>query len=253
MPNTIIKEIQQKQQGTTISNYPIAAMAENIILKDGSILEDALGDVNVFEKGSVVDQIKTVRDMIGVQHYAKETDPVVINSLTLKNSSGNLFYADKDNVQIKAGIPLKANGGVETTNLKATGTIQATGTTYINRIYGGAHQNSASSNWVGNFRLYTGDPLTSNPSLVVSTISSGINLNSSNGFNFQSSGNGIFNINKDGDVSMAGKNFWGNSITTFYAPSATLTVGNINCNYVFFFWNFCIIFITTQTHYYLIL
>ena len=232
MPNTIIKEIQQKQQGSTISNYPIAAMAENIILKDGSILEDALGDVNVFEKGSVVDQIKSVRDMIGVQHYALETNPVVMDSLTLKNSSGNLFYANKDNVQIRTGIPLKANGGVETTSLKATES------SFITNINGGSYQSTASSSWTGVFRLYRpGDIPTDkskHPMFLAIAASAGVDFSSYGNYVFQninSSGvaNVVFSITGTGDVSMGGTNFYANKLTNFNATNATFNVADINC------------------------
>ena len=52
----IIRELREYADGNPAS-YPFGALAENIILSDGSVLEDALGNVNLFENGSVIDQI----------------------------------------------------------------------------------------------------------------------------------------------------------------------------------------------------
>ena len=64
---------------------PVGAEAKNITLKDGSILEQALGDINFQEKGSIMDQLGQLS--INIQNsydYAPYTNPRFKNSLAVR-------------------------------------------------------------------------------------------------------------------------------------------------------------------------
>ena len=50
------KRITEIKKGPS-NVYPIGASASNITLNDGSILEEALGNINLAENGSIIDQI----------------------------------------------------------------------------------------------------------------------------------------------------------------------------------------------------
>lgn len=64
---------------------PVGAEAKNITLEDGSILEEALGDINFQEKGSVIDQIQQLSNAIKNDYdYAPYTNPRFKNSLAVR-------------------------------------------------------------------------------------------------------------------------------------------------------------------------
>ena len=64
---------------------PVGAEAKNITLKDGSILEEALGDINFQEKGSIMDQLGQLSTTIQDSYdYAPYTNPRFKNSLAVR-------------------------------------------------------------------------------------------------------------------------------------------------------------------------
>ena len=64
---------------------PVGAEAKNITLKDGSILEQALGDINFQEKGSIIDQLGQLSTTIQDSYdYAPYTNPRFKNSLAVR-------------------------------------------------------------------------------------------------------------------------------------------------------------------------
>lgn len=64
---------------------PVGAEAKNITLKDGSILEQALGDINFQEKGSIMDQLGQLSTTIQDSYdYAPYTNPRFKNSLAVR-------------------------------------------------------------------------------------------------------------------------------------------------------------------------
>ena len=64
---------------------PVGAEAKNITLEDGSILEEALGDINFQEKGSIIDQIQQLSNAIKNDYdYAPYTNPRFKNSLAVR-------------------------------------------------------------------------------------------------------------------------------------------------------------------------
>lgn len=64
---------------------PVGAEAKNITLKDGSILEQALGDINFQEKGSIMDQLEQLSiNMQNSYDYAPYTNPRFKNSLAVR-------------------------------------------------------------------------------------------------------------------------------------------------------------------------
>ena len=44
----------------TANPIPVGAEAKDITLNDGSVLEEALGDINFQENGSIIDQINKI-------------------------------------------------------------------------------------------------------------------------------------------------------------------------------------------------
>ena len=64
---------------------PVGAEAKNITLEDGSILEQALGDINFQEKGSIIDQLGQLSTTIQNSYdYAPYTNPRFKNSLAVR-------------------------------------------------------------------------------------------------------------------------------------------------------------------------
>ena len=76
----IIRELREYADGNPAS-YPFGALAENIILSDGSVLEDALGNVNLFENGSVIEQIQKVSESIAGRQIVEKNKAEVIGNL----------------------------------------------------------------------------------------------------------------------------------------------------------------------------
>ena len=76
----IIRELREYADGNPAS-YPFGALAENIILSDGSVLEDALGNVNLFENGSVIDQIQKVSESVAGRQIVEKDKAEIIGNL----------------------------------------------------------------------------------------------------------------------------------------------------------------------------
>lgn len=76
----IIRELREYADGNPAS-YPFGALAENIILSDGSVLEDALGNVNLFENGSVIDQIQEAKKTLNGIKIVEQDDAKIIGDL----------------------------------------------------------------------------------------------------------------------------------------------------------------------------
>lgn len=78
----------------TFSSNQIGALAENIFLKDGTVLEDSLGDINFMEKGSLMSQINNMQQVISTQiqssgnRFIKQTGGQVYGNLLFKNLDG---------------------------------------------------------------------------------------------------------------------------------------------------------------------
>lgn len=64
------------------STIPIGCQAKNVVLEDGSILEQALGDINFQENGSIIDQIKEAKNK--GDGYAPINSPFFERGLFLK-------------------------------------------------------------------------------------------------------------------------------------------------------------------------
>lgn len=56
---------------------PIGGEAQNITLKDGSVLEEALGEINLAEKGSIMDQLNKIKNDTLVGEYAPLVAPSI--------------------------------------------------------------------------------------------------------------------------------------------------------------------------------
>lgn len=68
-----------------LTPVPVGAEAKNITLEDGSILEEALGNINFQENGSIIDQIQQLSDAIKNDYdYAPYTNPRFKNSLAVR-------------------------------------------------------------------------------------------------------------------------------------------------------------------------
>ncbi len=77
---------------------PVGAEAKNITLNDGSVLEEALGDINFQENGSIIEQINKVDNRIRKDaNYAPLTAPRLKDALSVRRYN-------KDN--ILASIPV---------------------------------------------------------------------------------------------------------------------------------------------------
>lgn len=84
----IIRELREYADGNPAS-YPFGALAENIILSDGSVLEDALGNVNLFENGSVIDQIQEAKKTLNGIKIVEQDDAKIIGNLKFVEGNEN--------------------------------------------------------------------------------------------------------------------------------------------------------------------
>ena len=82
------KRITEVAQGGE-NRYPIGTSASNITLNDGSILEEALGDINLAENGSIIDQINNMAQSYS-QIYAPIISPNFQGSINLKEGSNTV-------------------------------------------------------------------------------------------------------------------------------------------------------------------
>lgn len=106
------KRITEVAQGLN-NLYPIGANANNITLSDGSILEEALGNVNLAENGSIIDQINNMAQSYS-QIYAPIISPEFQGSINLKEDSNTVVSVipkiDNQAVNVSIQGDLSVNG-----------------------------------------------------------------------------------------------------------------------------------------------
>ena len=69
----------------TANPVPVGAEAQNITLKDGSVLEQALGDINFQENGSIIDQINKINTKMEEDtSYAPLSAPRIKDALSVR-------------------------------------------------------------------------------------------------------------------------------------------------------------------------
>ena len=114
------KRITEVAQGLN-NLYPIGANASNITLSDGSILEEALGNVNLAENGSVIDQINNMAQSYG-QIYAPIISPEFQGSINLKEDSNTVvsIIPKTGNQAVNASI----QGDLSVSGVSNLGTIK---------------------------------------------------------------------------------------------------------------------------------
>lgn len=101
--------------------YPIGASASNITLGDGSILEEALGNINLAEKGDLVSQINNMAQSFD-QVYAPIVSPEFQDSIKLKDGANYKFEAVTKNDN--SGIDVSITGDLTVSGISKLGTIQ---------------------------------------------------------------------------------------------------------------------------------
>lgn len=101
--------------------YPIGASASNITLGDGSILEEALGNINLAEKGDLVSQINNMASSFN-QVYAPIVSPEFQDSIKLKDGANSRFEAVTKNDN--SGIDVSITGDLTVSGVSKLGTIQ---------------------------------------------------------------------------------------------------------------------------------
>ena len=128
------KRITEIKKGPS-NVYPIGASASNITLNDGSILEEALGNVNLAENGSIIDQIHNMAQSYS-QIYAPIVSPEFQGNIKLKEGSNTVVdVASKEDNQ--------------TVNISIQGDLTVSGTSKLGNIQGGAN----STNWIGDLPI----------------------------------------------------------------------------------------------------
>lgn len=115
---------------------PIGAEASNITLSDGSILEQALGDIDYQKKGSIIDQLNTIQKT-NVGEFAPLQAPHFKEGIILRryasNNSNFLTQVQPRKVEDSVhGITGKYNGGIWTFN----GTITSATDSRLYILYG---------------------------------------------------------------------------------------------------------------------
>ena len=116
---------------------PVGAEASNITLSDGSILEQALGDINFQENGSIMNQIAKMKQN-DILQYAPIEKPYFKKSLHLRRFSENNTdiisqLAISNGPKTGKGVTASFNNGIWTFN----GTVTGPSTGIIN-LYGDA-------------------------------------------------------------------------------------------------------------------
>ena len=101
--------------------YPIGANASNITLGDGSILEEALGNINLAENGDLVSQIKNMAQSFD-QVYAPIVSPEFQDSIKLKDGANYKFQAVTKNDN--SGVDVSITGDLTVSGASKLGTIQ---------------------------------------------------------------------------------------------------------------------------------
>lgn len=114
------KRITEVAQGLN-NLYPIGANANNITLSDGSILEEALGNVNLAENGSIIDQISNMAQSYS-QIYAPIISPEFQGSINLKEDSNTVVSVipKTGNQEVSASI----QGDLSVSGVSTLGTIK---------------------------------------------------------------------------------------------------------------------------------
>ena len=73
---------------------PVGGEAQNITLKDGSVLEEALGEINLAEKGSIMDQLNELRNGAFSEQYAPLVSPKIQRSFAVQQDYMSKFHTD---------------------------------------------------------------------------------------------------------------------------------------------------------------
>lgn len=131
---------------------PVGAEASNITLSDGSILEQALGDINFQENGSIIDQIEKMKQN-DILQYAPIEKPYFKRSLHLRRFSENNTdivsqLAISNSTKTAKGITASYSNGTWTFN----GTVTGDSSGIIN-LYGDADV-SVSITEAGTYSVY---------------------------------------------------------------------------------------------------
>ncbi len=115
---------------------PVGAEAKNIMLNDGSILEEALGDINFQENGSIIEQINKVDNRVQRDaNYAPLTAPRLKNALSVRRYNKDNILASVPVVgETKRGITAIYNNNLY--QWKISGVITAGNNTTL-LLYGG--------------------------------------------------------------------------------------------------------------------
>lgn len=87
------------------SAIPVGAEAKNITLEDGSILEQALGDIKYSENGSIMDQIEKLKQK-GGSEYAPLQSPYFKKSLYVRR------YGDGEDTDLISQTPISSENKV---------------------------------------------------------------------------------------------------------------------------------------------
>lgn len=105
-----MKEYTNADNGTGGFTYPIGVDAKNVLLKDGYYLEDALGEIDFFNKGSIMQQLKETTQAAAdnsVPPNATITTPT-INNATIAGSNTSISGATLNNCIIKPKLVVKS-------------------------------------------------------------------------------------------------------------------------------------------------
>lgn len=73
---------------------PVGGEAQNITLKDGSVLEEALGEINLAEKGSIMDQINELKNGAFSEQYAPLISPKIQRSFAVQQDYISKFHTN---------------------------------------------------------------------------------------------------------------------------------------------------------------
>lgn len=117
---------------------PIGAEASNITLSDGSILEEALGEINYQKNGSLVEQITAIQEA-NIGDFAPLQAPHFKEGIILRrymNNNSNFLtqiQPSSEDMSANTGITAKYNNGIWTFN----GTITSATSSRICILYGG--------------------------------------------------------------------------------------------------------------------
>ena len=95
----------------TANPVPVGAEAQNITLKDGSVLEQALGDINFQENGSIIDQINKISTkMEEDMSYAPLSAPRIKDALSVRRyNKDNILASVMATGGTKRGITASYN------------------------------------------------------------------------------------------------------------------------------------------------